>query len=80
MRIQLGPSFYEDDAVILSRERTLVIPLLLAINVLPCSMTVEGSHNGPALVPPLYLEVLQLLHLSLAVQLALPGVSSNDNL
>jgi hypothetical protein len=51
--------------------------MLLALDSLPCSY-LQGSSNGHALAPELYLEVLQLLLFSIAVQLALPGSISSE--
>ena len=68
-RLQLGARFYADDVLLLPWERPLLLPMLLALDGLPCSF-LRGSCNGHALAPEIYLEVLQLLLLSIAVQLA----------
>ena len=72
LRVQLGAHYYHDDIVFLPWSRPLLLPMLLAVLDLPSSY-MWGSITGHALAPELYLEVLQLLLLSIAVQLALPG-------
>ncbi len=72
LRVQLGAHFYHDDIVFLPWSHPLLLPMLLAVLDLPSSY-LWGSITGHALEPELYLEVLQLLLLSIAVQLALPG-------
>ena len=67
-RLQLGSRFYADDALLLPWERHLLLPMLLALDGLPCSF-LRGSCNGHAWAPEMYLELLQLLLVSIAVQL-----------
>ena len=71
-RLQLGPHFYEDDVVLLLGARPLLLPSLLALAELPC-VFLQGSAAGQPLAPELYLDLLQLLLLSVSVQLALPA-------
>jgi len=68
-RLLMGPSGYSDDMTCL---RPLVLPLLLAFVELP-HVYRRGSAPGSALAPLLYLDLLQLLLLSVEVQLALPA-------
>jgi hypothetical protein len=76
-RLQLGPTYYADDALLHSRGHSLMLPVLLHISTLPCD-SLQGSFSGPALDPLLLLEVLQLLLEVLAVQLAFHDVSKNE--
>ena len=71
-RLQLGPHFYEDDVVLLLGARPLLLPSLLALAELPCAF-LQGSAAGQPLAPELYLDLLQLLLLSVSVQLAYPA-------
>ena len=75
--LQLGPTYYSDDAILHSRGRSLMLPVLLHIATLPCD-SLQGSITGPALDPLLLLEVLQLLLEVLAVQLTFHDVSKNE--
>jgi len=71
-RVQLGAHYNHDDIMFLPWSRPLLLPMLVALFGLPSSY-LWGSITGHALAPELYLEVLQLLLLSVPVQLALPG-------
>ncbi len=71
-RLQLGPRFCHHDVVFCYRVRPLMLPLLLALVELPPAY-LQGSAAGAALAPKLFLDLLQLLLLSVSVQLALPA-------
>ena len=73
LRAQLGAAFYTYDIVHLPWSRPLLLPLLMALQDLPSSY-LWGIVTGHTLDTDLYLEVLQLLICSVAVQLALPWV------
>jgi len=75
-RLQMGPCGYADDILNLCL-RPLVLPLLLVLVELPHAYP-RGSAPGSALAPLLFLDFLQLLLLSVAVQLALPAVPVDD--
>ena len=68
-RLQMGPSGYADDITSL---RPLMLPLLLQFVELPHAYP-RGPAPGSALAPLLFLDFLQLLLLSVEVQLALPA-------
>jgi hypothetical protein len=72
----MGPCGFSDDIVLLCL-RPLVLPLLLAFVELPHAYP-RGSAPGSALAPGLFVDFLQLLLLSVAVQLALPAVPVYD--
>ena len=75
-RIQMGPCSFHDDIVYLG-PRPLVLPLLSALVELPPAY-LRGSAPGSPLAPELFLDLLQLLLLSIAVQLALPVAPVHD--
>ena len=67
----MGPCGYSDGIALLL-QRPLVLPLLSAFVELPHAYP-RGPAPGSALAPLLYLDFLQLLLLSVEVQLALPA-------
>jgi len=75
-RLLMGPCSYSVDIALLCL-RPLVLPLLLVLVELPHAYP-RGSAPGSALAPLLFLDFLQLLLLSVAVQLALPVVPVYD--
>jgi hypothetical protein len=54
-----------------------MLPVLLLLNTLPCD-SLQGSI-GPALDPPLLLEVLQLLLTALSAQFAVHSYSNFED-
>jgi hypothetical protein len=74
-RLQLGPAFYGDDVLLYRREHQLLIPMLVAVSMLP-SAFLQFYHQGATFETETYLELLQLLLLSIAVQLELPVLDS----
>jgi len=74
-RLQLGPPFYCDDVVWYHHERPLLMPMLVAVSTLP-STFLQSPCQGSAYETKAYLELLQVLLLSIAAQLALPGLIS----
>jgi hypothetical protein len=73
--LQLGPAFYCDDVIWYHRERPLLLPMLVAVSTLP-SAFLQSPYQGSVCETESYLELLQLLLLSISVQLALPGPGS----
>jgi len=76
-RLLMGPCSYSDDIVLLC-QRPLVLPLLSAFVELPHAY-LRGSAPGSFLAPGLFVDLLQLILLSIAVQLALPTVPVEDD-
>ena len=74
-RLQLGPAFYCDDVLWWHRGLPLLLPMLVAVSTLPNTF-LQSSCQGSVLETEVYLELLQLLLMSIAVQLALPGPDS----
>ncbi len=74
-RLHLGPTFYSDDVIWLHRGRPLLLLMLVAVSTLPNTF-LQSSCQGSVLETEVYLELLQLLLMSIAVQLALPGPDS----
>ena len=70
-RLQLGPAFYCNDVIWYYRERPLLLPMLVAVSMLP-SAFLQSYHQGATFETETYLKLLQLLLLSIAVQLELP--------
>ncbi len=73
--LQLGPAFYSNDVLLYHREQPLLMPMLVAVSTLP-SAFLQSSYQGSVFETEAYLELLQLLLLSIAVQLELPGLGS----
>jgi len=76
-RLLMGPCSYSDDIALLL-QRPLVLPLLSAFVELPHAY-LRGSAPGSFLAPGLFVDLLQLILLSIAVQLALPTVPVEDD-
>jgi len=76
-RLQLGQTFYCDEVLPFRREQPLLLPMLVAVSMLP-SVFLQSYHQEATDETDTYLELLQLLLLSIAVQLELqrpcPGV------
>ena len=77
-RLLLGPCFYPDDVLFRCRALSPALPLLLAPLELPPAC-LRGSAPGAALAPELFVDLLQLLLLSVDVQLALPAAPVWDD-
>jgi len=77
-RLQLGPTFYCDDVVWYHRERPLLMPMLVAVSTLP-STFLQSPCQGSASETEAYLELLQVLLLSIAAQMDLPGPISVED-
>jgi len=73
--LQLGPAFYCDDVLWLHRGRPLLLQMLVAVSTLSRSF-LQSFCQGSVLETEVYLELLQLLLMSITVQLALPGPDS----
>ena len=76
-RLLMGPCSYSDDIALLCL-RPLVLPLLSAFVELPHAY-LRGSAPGSFLAPGLFVDLLQLILLSIAVQLALPAVPVEED-
>jgi len=72
-QLQLSFCQFADDALLHGGVRSLVVPMLLLLNHLPCD-SLQGSTR-PALDPSLHLEVLQLLITALSAQFAIHSIS-----
>jgi len=74
-RLQLGQTFYCDEVLPFRREQPLLLPMLVAVSTLP-SVFLQSYHQETSDRTDTYLELLQLLLLSIAVQFELPVLSS----
>jgi len=71
-RLQLGTTFYCDDVVWYHHARPLLMPMLVAVSTLP-STFLQSSCQMSTSETEAYLELLQVLLLSIAAHMALPG-------
>jgi len=77
-RLQLGTTFYCDDVVWYHHARPLLMPMLVAISTLP-STSLQSSSLMSTAETEAYLELLQVLLLSIAAHMALPGPTSRED-